>query len=223
MSNRYRELGVVHKTTKIAPHAEEIIINTAKYLEELANTIENRIDNYYYDEETKSYLPINDPKTIKVIKKSPILIRQYFIDLLEPNRVIKQFGMIKDLDISSEDPSLEVYLTKIKKAIDKLQNMPKVKDAFEQMARAYYDGATNNPVVKQGMLSVLDGYYQTNWANAMFNDIQETSNPIIQIAMKNFKQDLHSKQFQAKKEARDLLMDTEEEANEIIKELTNLS
>ena len=210
MSNRYRELGVVHKTTKIEPHAEEIIINTAKYLEELSNTIENRIDNYYYDEETKSYLPINDPKTIKVIKKSPILVRQYFIDLLEPNRVIKQFGMIKDLDISSEDPSLEVYLTKIKKAIDKLQNMPKVKNAFEQMAKAYYDSATNNPIVKQGMLSVLDGYYQTNWANAMFNDIQETSNPIVQIAMKNFKQDLHSKQFQAKKEAREFVKHIED-------------
>lgn len=203
ISMKFRDIGVKHNEKEIVPHTEEVVINTTKYLEKTIDNLIDKFNHYRLDPEGENYLPINDTKVIDIVKKDSVLLRQYLKDLLEPQRIIGQFGLIKDLDIDSEDPSLSVYLKKAKDAIAKIEQTAIITDAFEKFAHEYYDKSTNDPVIKTGMISILDGYYQTNWFNATFNDIQETSNPIVQIAMRNFQTDLRKKEFAAREQAKE--------------------
>ena len=201
IGNYYRDLGVVRNSKEIKPTMDNVIITAANYLDTLCSDIETNIKQFIKHPETGEWLSIDNPDAINLIKNDPAKRREYFKKLMEPQTIVEQFGLIKELDIDSEDETLKPYLNKIKKAIEKMQNLPMIANAYKRFAEEYYDKATDNPLVKDNLISVLDGFYKTNWLNAMFNDIQETSNPIIQVAMKNFQQDLRAKQFEAKRQA----------------------
>ena len=201
LSRAWRENGVVSNKEKVPEYVDDIIISTAKYVEEEASKIIDKTQKYIKDENGE-WLSIDDTKTIDIVKRNPKLRRKYMQDLLEPGAMIEEFGIISDLNVETEDPELKPYLDKYKESIGKLKNLSAINNAKRKFAEGYYDELTDNPLVKNstnpnGFMSVLDGYYRTNWANAMFNDIQETSNPIIQIALKNFQQDVAAKQMQA--------------------------
>ena len=189
------------KKDKIPEHVDDVIIGTAKYVEETTDELLNKIDNYIQDPETGEWLKMNDIKCIDLIKKDHALRNDYLKTLLDAQAIIEDFSLIKELDIESEDPNIQQSLNKIKSSLTKLENKSIIADCYEKFAQRYYDEGTDNPLVRQGLMSVLDGYYKTNWFNAMFNDIQETSNPIVQIAMKNFQNDLNAKAIAGKKRA----------------------
>ena len=205
ISQFWRDNGITRKAENVEKHIDDVIINTAKYLENVADDLEQQLKGFIKDPKTDKYLPVNDIKCINMVKKDPVLRKKYLELLLQPQTIVEEFGIIKDLDIDSEDPNIQPYLEKIKKAVEKMQNLPLIADAYEKFAKQYYDRLTNQPLIKQGLMSVLDGFYRTNWANAMFNDIQETSNPIIQIAMKNFQADLRRKQMEARRRAEEFV------------------
>lgn len=194
----WKDKGITAKKDNVETNMDDIIINAAKYLEETVAEIENKLRHFPCSDGT---FAVDDVHCINEVKKDPLKRKEYLKLLLEPNAIVEEFGLIRELDIESEDPLIQQYLKKIKAAVEKMQNLPLVANAYEKFAQEYYDKATDNPLVRQGMISVLDGFYKTNWANAMFNDIQETSNPIIQIAMKNFQADLRAKQMQARRQA----------------------
>ena len=189
------------KKDKIPEHVDDVIIGTAKYVEETTDELLNKIDNYIQDPETGEWLKMNDVKCIDLIKKDHTLRNDYLRTLLDAQAIIEDFSLIKELDIESEDPNIQQSLNKIKSSLTKLENKSIIADCYEKFAQRYYDEGTDNPLVRQGLMSVLDGYYKTNWFNAMFNDIQETSNPIVQIAMKNFQNDLNAKVIAGKHRA----------------------
>ena len=185
----------------ISKNLDEAIVNIAKYLEETVNTIQRKVNAFVEDKDTDTWYPIDSVECINAVKKDPVLRREYLKLLLDARAIVDDFGLIKELDIDSEDVSVQYYLNKIKKAVETIQNMPRIANAYDKFARQYYDKITDNPLVRQGLISVLDGFYRTNWFNATFNDIQETSNPIVQIVMKNLMADIRAKDFQARKDA----------------------
>ena len=196
----WKDFNLEVTKTSVNAHLDDVIIGVAKYLESFTNELENKLRHFTRDPETGNYIAVNDDKCIALVKKDAVLRKEYLKTLLDQQAVVEEFGLINELDIDSQDPHMQQYLKKIKDAISKIQNMPIVNDAYEKFAHEYLDKSTNNPLVRDGLISVLDGFYKTNWFNATFNDIQETSNPIIQIAMKNFQSDLRASQFHAKKQ-----------------------
>lgn len=203
----WKDKGITAKKDNVETNMDEIIINAAKYLEETVNEIEGKLRHFPCSDGT---FAVDDIHCVNEVKKDPHKRREYLKLLLEPGAIVEEFGLIKELDIESEDPQIQQYLKKIKAAVEKMQNLPIVANAYKKFAEEYYDKGTDNPLVRQGMISVLDGFYKTNWFNAMFNDIQETSNPIIQIAMKNFQADLRSKQMAARERAKDFVKHIED-------------
>lgn len=195
----FRNKGIAPTKESVNGSLDDIVITTAKYLEEATSNIENKLKRFIEDPETGEWLAVDDIRCINLVKKDPAKRKEYLKTLLEPMAISKEFEAIKELDIDSEDPGVRFALNKIKKAVDRMQNMSMVARAQEKFAQEYYDRLTDNPLVNQGLISVLDGYYRTNRMNALFNDIQETCNPIVQIAMKNFQTDLRAKQMQARR------------------------
>ena len=191
-------------------HMDDIIANAAKYLETVVADIEDNLKSFHKDPETGVWYPADSIECIDAIKKDPKRRREYLKLLLSPRAIVDEFGLIKELELKSEDPTTQFYLDKIKVAVEKMQNQAIAANAYKRFAERYYDRATDNPLVKQGLISVLDGFYKTNYMNAMFNDIQETSNPIIQITMKNFQADLRAKEMAARKRASEFVSHIDE-------------
>jgi len=205
ISRNWNQQEISSTKESVSKNLDDVIITTAKYIEQLVNDIDHRLKYHIQDPETGNYLPVNDTKAIELIKKDPQKRQEYLRTLLEPQAVVDEFGAILELDIDSEDPNMKQYLDKIKAAVEKMQNNPIVADAYEKFAKQYYDKLTDNPLVKEGLISVLDGFYKTNWFNATFNDIQETSNPIVQIALRNLQSDLRAKQMQARRKVEEFV------------------
>jgi hypothetical protein len=201
LNQYFEQLGITNKTSKIGPYTETVVSQTAKYLTDTAAEYLNTLQNYIQDPTTGEYYAINDKRAIELVCKSPMLTRQFFADLLKQQQLLGQFDLITHVDPNSEDAEMQIHIENAQKALRDIQNTTLVDSAFKNMAEFYYDGSTNHPMIKSGLTTVLAGFNQTNWLNAMFNGIEETSNPIIQIAMKNFQTQFSAKERMAERDA----------------------
>ena len=198
-SQYFKEKDINPTVEGVKNNTDDVIVTTAKYLDNYTKELEHRLRNFAEDEETGKKLAVNDIKCINIVKKDPIKRREYLKTIMEPSTIVEQFGIIRDLDIQSQDITIQQSLTTIKEAVERMQNLDIISDAYQKFAEQDYDRSTDNPLIKKGLISVLDGYYKTNWLNSMFNDIQESSNPIVQIAMKNFQADVAAKERLARR------------------------
>lgn len=189
---------VLENNPKMLEDAER---DVAHYLKEITDQIIYKMYHYEKDEDG-NWLAVNDVKCIDIIKKDPIKKSEYLKFIQEPARLAEEYGLIHSLNVESRDPVVDEQLKIHKECIDKMVNLPIIADAYEKFAQNYFDKLTEHPLIKKGYRSVLDGYNKTNWLNAMFNDIQETSNPLIQAVMKDFKSNLAARDFQGKENAK---------------------
>lgn len=195
----FNDKGITSLEVTVHEHYEDVVIETSKYLSETCNDILTKLEQFMQDRETGKWLPVTDQKVLDAIKSDKILRKQYGELILSAKAIEQEFGLIKDVDIQSEDQNIQGYLEKIKSSIDSVRNSPLVNAAFDNYAKSYLDSVTDNPIIKQGMASVLDGFWRSNWAESVFNDIQEAPNPIIQITMKEFMTDMRAAQINARK------------------------
>lgn len=193
-------------------HTEDVIPAVTKYALQKANDIEEKLRNFVEDPDNPgTYLSVVDPKCIELVKANPKKYKNdYLRAILAPKGFVAEFALIKDLDIDSEDPDLHTYLKELKQAVDKMQNSPLSNQAMDMWGHEYIDRLSDNPLIKQGLFSALDGFYRTNWLNAWFNDIGETSNPIIQVTLKNFNATLRAYDLQARRDAEEFVKHVEE-------------
>ena len=198
----FQESGITSKKENATMHMEEVIIATAKYARDTANDILAKLNAFIEDPDNPgTYLSVDKQKCIELVRQDPIRRREYAKAILEPRAFVEEYGLIKDLHISSEDENLRPYLKEIKDSVEKVQNSPLAAQAMKLWGKGYLDEVSDNPLVKSGIISVLDGFYKSNWLNTMFNDIQEQSNPIVQVTLKNFQTILRAKDMKARKEA----------------------
>lgn len=203
--NNFRQLGVINKTSEIGPYVEDVLGQTSKYIKITIDDYLANLKQYWYDNETQKYYPINSDETIKACMQNPVLLRQYMKDILKQDQILRQFELITHIDENEENPDLSEYIKIAKQSLHELQISSLVDNALTKLAKAYYDGSTNHPTIKAHISSVLSGFHSTNWMNAMFNGIGETSNPVIQIAMKNFQTQFSAKERMAERNAEEFV------------------
>lgn len=185
-------------------YVDSTIRLTANYLEKLYEDIEGNIHKFVKDEEG-NWLSINDDKCIAAVEKDKNLRNEYMKLLMTPKVLIDEYSAISELEMTSEDNDISDNLQRITNVINKLKGLNVINESINKFAKIYYKDVSTNPLVNQGLMEITDGYYKTTWLEAMFMDIQESSNSLIQIAMKNFKSDLYAKELQAKKDVESFL------------------
>ena len=194
----FNDKGVTSKLDSVAKHNTDIVMEMAKYLSETCGEILSDLSHFCQDADGKWH-SVLDKESLKLIKRDKNERKRYGELILNAKAIEKEFGLIKDVDIQSEDPNIQGYLNKIKSSIDSIRNSTLVNQAFELYAEKYLGELSKNPLIQQGMISILDGFWKSNWAESVFNDIQESPNPIIQVTMKEFMKDMRSAQMNARK------------------------
>lgn len=181
---------------------DEVIPVTAEYVKGTVDKILNDLEYFVMDEEG-NYHSITDNYTINYIKNNKEERNRFLKTLLDARAFVRNYRMINELDISSEDESLRSNLDKIKQSIDNIQNSTIINQAEELFAKDCIAKLSDNPAIQSDYISILDGYHSAGAFDAWVNDLQETSNPLLQIITKEVMGDIRSKELLANKRVKD--------------------
>ena len=199
---RLYDKDIIAKDASVKMNLREVISTSAEYVTVTTNKILNDL-KYFIQDETGTYYSVNDPETINLIRNNPDERARFLKTLLDARAFVRNYRMINDLDIDSEDEALRRDLNKIKDAINSLRNANIINYAEERFANEYLAKLSDNPLVQQDILSLLDGYHSAGAFDAWVNDLQETSSPLLQIITKEVMGDIRAKEMQATQRVRE--------------------
>ncbi len=193
---RLHDKNIKAKDASVKLNLEEVISTSAEYVTVTTNKILNDL-KYFIQDETGAYHSVNDPETINLIRNNPHERARFLKTLLDARAFVRNYRMINDLDIDSEDEALRRDLNKIKDAINSLRNANIINYAEERFANDYLAKLSDDPLVQKEYLSLLDGYHSAGVFDAWVNDLQETSSPLLQIITKEVMGDIRAKEMKA--------------------------
>ena len=182
----------------VQANIKDVIQTTAEYVDGMVNKLFTDM-KYFIEDDNKKPFAINTPEAIATIKAKPAVRQRFLRTILDARAIVKNFAIINEIDIESEDEAIRSFLKKIKKKIGDLQNATIIADTEKLFANEYLAKLSKNPLIQQDILSVLDGYHSAAAFDAWVGDLQESSSPLIQIVSKEVMADIRSKEMLAVK------------------------
>lgn len=176
---------------------------TAEFIDSTVKDILHNFDYFTTNTKTGKYLSIDDPQVIDVIANDIDERDKFLKTLLTAKALIRKFTEYTNLDVNAEDENLKYYLETIQAKIKELSSNNKLDRALKNFGNEYLKKLSNNPYIVQDLLTVFDGYHSTNTFEAWFNDLQESTNPIIQIVTKHVIENIRSAEMVAKERVRE--------------------
>lgn len=201
-TRRFRRKNINRSLSSVRENENEILRSGAQYVVERAEEIMTKLRYFVADPSSDGYLSVTDPEVIPLLAENEDLRNEFLEQINDAEALVKSNRHIFELDIKSQDSEMQNYLTKIKTVISDLQNNSILNDAKVLFANDFLGKLSKNPIIRQDIINILDGYYSTNSMNAMFSDLQETSNPFVQVLTKHVMSDISAKDAAAKKAAR---------------------
>ena len=199
---RLHDKDIISKDASVKANIAEVITTTAEYVQITTDKILNDLQ-YFIQDADGHFHSVNESDTIDLIRNNPEERKRFLKTLLDARAFVRNYRMINELDIDSEDPSIRNNLNKIKTAINKLQNATIINNAEERFANEYLAKLSNNPLIQNDILTLLDGYHSAGAFDAWVNDLQETSSPLLQIITKEVMGDIRAKEMLATKRIRE--------------------
>lgn len=182
----------------------EYIVNTVNDILKNLNNFEVRpyiirnIDDLKKKNETYK---IDDDEVIEAIKHDKKLQEKYLKTILDARAFVNTYGLIDQIDITAEDPETNRFLKEIKEAIGKLRSSNIISNAEVRIGNDVLAKLSDNPLMQKGVLGVFDGYHTASLFDAWINDLQETSNPLLQVVSKQVITNLNRDEMLAKRKA----------------------
>lgn len=193
----------------------ETIKTTAEYVSRVTERVLNDLKYFIKDPNSDDWLSVTDPEVAPIIRNDATVRRRYIKTILDAEAVVENFDMITRMDIKSEDSDIQNALTIIRDRINDLKNDNTINTAKELFANEYLAKISTNPLIQRDILNILDGYHSTNGFTAWIGDLQETTNPLIQILSKDVIADITAKEMvgeQMKRDFRAWLKDVKKRA-----------
>ena len=203
-------------TESVHNNIQYVIQTTAEYIDGITKQLFDDM-NYFIMDNNCKYHSIDSKEAMDEIKRNPVVREKFLRTILDAKYIVKNFSVINELDLDSEDRNLKPFLNKIKENVTKLQNSVLIDKVNKEFANEFLAKCSKNPLIQQDILSVLDGYHSVSLIEAWIGDLQETPSPLIQIITKDVIADIRKKDMLAKDEARNLrkqLEDIEKRAHE---------
>ena len=200
----------------VQANVKDVIQTTAEYIDGMVNKLSTDMKYFIKDDNMQAFA-INTPEAIAAIKADPVVRQRFLKTILDARALVRNFAIINELDIQSEDESIRPFLNKIKEKISELQNATIIAETEKLFANEYLAKLSKSPLIQQNILGVLDGYHSAAAFDAWVGDLQESSSPLIQIVSKEVMADIRSKEMMAIKrvqEFRKKLADIKKRARE---------
>lgn len=179
--------------------AEDVYYNITTYVEDKVNDITQQLNQFV--EDNGHFLPVNDARTIDIIRNNPAERRRYLKTLLDARALISKYGNIASVkvDKSVDSDNTIAYVERLQNAIKQLTDTSIIEQAEKLFANDYLAKLSDNPQIQNNLISVFDGFHSTSWFDAWVGDLQDSGNAFIQVLTKNVMSDIRAKELQARR------------------------
>jgi hypothetical protein len=179
--------------------AEDVYYNITTYVEDKVNDITQQLNQFVEDK--GHFLPVNDARTIDIIRNNPAERRRYLKTLLDARALISKYGNIASVkvDKSVDSDNTIAYVERLQNAIKQLTDTSIIEQAEKLFANDYLAKLSDNPQIQNNLISVFDGFHSTSWFDAWVGDLQDSGNAFVQVLTKNVMSDIRAKELQARK------------------------
>ena len=169
----------------------------ADYIVGYINDILTKLDNFKIGDKVYK---IDSDEVIEAIRTDEALKQEFLKIILDARAFSNTFSIIDQIDITAEDPDVAKLLTDIKNAVGKLRASTVIANCEIKFGNEVLAKLSDNPLIQKKILGVFDGYHTASLFDAWINDLQETSNPLLQIVSSQVMKDLRKKEMLAKQE-----------------------
>lgn len=192
-----KDIKVSKNNNTVSAHLSDSIEINAEYV---SNAVEKILNDckYFCQDDDGVYHSIDDDYSINLIKND-VKSRERYIKICNDARaLVKSYSLIKELDIDAEDENDKKNLRIIRENIIKLDNSAVIRKAEERFVNDFLSKLSSNPLVKSDIITLLDGYHSASFFDCYIGDLQNTSNPLIQIVTKEAMADIRGKEMKVK-------------------------
>ena len=180
---------------------EDMVINMRKFAETRVENIINGVGGLkYFVEDGTDYIPMTDPRVFEIMtsNKGAKVHRNYIKNLLEIKKLLADFEPFRHFVYDESNSHLKPHIDAILSKLDELLASPIYQLAEKEYVTNYLAKISNNPNIKNDIISLFDNFHETSYLAAHINDLQDSNNPIIQIATKTIMADIRAKDLQGK-------------------------
>lgn len=171
----------------------------ADYSKSFANAIKNLFDAFDKDPDNDGmYLNMLHPSIIEKIKTDRVLRKKYQTACNMTQAFIDLFSPYVDLTATSDDAGIKTDLNTIAKNVEYIRKTIPLQEANRIYYNTVAKSMSSNPLIQDGLIDVLDGYWKTYGPMWKFNDIMETESPLMQIALRDIMSDIDKKKITGK-------------------------
>ena len=203
LKHQVENAGAVATTDSAKVHMDTLLSSIAQYLTTKKEKLidgERGINMFYKNPETGEYYAMNDPRLGELLRTNSNLRRQFIKTILEAKSIINKYKEYNEFDITSEDLDMKNNLDKIKKVVRELEDNIILREAEQLYVNEYLKKISNNPLIKQDIISILDGYHSTSAIEAYIHDLQETGSPLLQVITKDVMSNIRAAEMQAQRD-----------------------
>lgn len=138
------------------------------------------------------WLPITDDKVQAAIANNVELYNKY-LKVLNDIQAFKEKFTGWD-EANSEEIDMKSYINTIQNAKDIVDRLP-VGEADTKLIQGYITSQSTNPIIMDGLVNIMDGYYKTTGSMWAFHDIMENGNMLLQTILKDVMDDIEAKRY----------------------------
>ena len=138
------------------------------------------------------WLPITDDKVQTAIADNVELYNKYLKTLNDIQAFKEKFTGWDEAD--SVDGDLKSYINTINEARKLVNELP-VGEADTKLIQGYITSQSTNPIIMDGLVNIMDGFYKTTGSMWAFHDIMENGNMLLQTILKDVMGDIEAKRY----------------------------
>ena len=184
---RYADEGFYTSTTINNLNKHDAIRVTSENIENAVNSLLAKI--YSFEE----IGPLDSDEVMNAIMSDEVLRNKFIATILEARDFVAKHNSWTEFSTVGEDTQTTYFINKIKKAIGELSGLSILNDAKNKFIDEYVAKQSTDPRVQSGMISVLNGMYETSISSSLFHDIQETNNTFLQTVLKMVQKNVAAK------------------------------
>lgn len=198
--NRIENKGIKETVDDYERHQDVIYDAIYQYVKTKSQYLNDRINQFVKDDDGKSYLNIDDPKVIDIIRNNDIARNDFLKVILETRALTDKYSDVLGFNLDEvENKNVKENIKNIQDIIRELSVNGVVARAENRFGNDFLAKLSDDPALQNDMVSIFDGFHSTSWFDAWIGDLQDSGNKLVQIVTKNVMADIRAKDMQAER------------------------
>lgn len=210
--------GIKRNIHDLKENKSVVIREIAKYAKDSATYIKEELFDRFVKnlDMPDRHFSILSNEALALTKDSAVLLDKMFKAVNLSNAFRDTFEFYRDFNVESEDADIQRYINDIKSSLDVINKLP-ISDVRRKACEIIASNESTNPLIKEDIIDIFDGFWKTNGVMWAIHDIMENGTPILQIMLKNITSDIEAKQ----KMSNHVIKKFRDKVNEIINKAKN--